>query len=231
MVASIEMQVIKLVIADDHTLFRVGLKRILSMEKDILVVGEAADGDEAVKVVGRTQPDLLLLDLNMPSGDARQHLLKIAQTSPTTKVLFLTGFAEEANLLINEKPKARGILLKGISAATLLEAIRKVHQGGVWVDPDLPGAAEFERVAVTDSAPLVTPANETLKELSKREMEILRLVAEGMTNEEIGKKVFISELTVKTHLRNIFDKLHVKNRFKAALMFMQSTPNTPDTEH
>jgi DNA-binding NarL/FixJ family response regulator len=116
--------------------------------------------------------------------------------------------------------RARAYVLKGISVPTLVEAIHKVNAGEVWVDPELPSAADFSRVArklLVESGPL---SSETLDGLTKREIEILQLVAEGLSNEEIGKKIFISRKTVKTHLANIFDKLQVNNRFKAALWIM-----------
>src|SRR3989338_7670470 len=173
---------IKVVIADDHTLFREGLKRILSLEKDILVVGEASRGDEVTKVVDRARPDVLLLDLKMPKGDVIQTLLEL-----------------------NEKN----------------QAIKTVHSGGLWVDKEISSADAFEEIALSQSGKHGTePVNEAVKHLTKREVEILRLVAEGLTNEEIGKRIFISEKTVKTHLTNIFDKLKVNNRFKAALFIM-----------
>jgi RNA polymerase sigma factor (sigma-70 family) len=216
----------KVVIADDHTLFREGIKRMLSLEKDILVVGEAARGDEVTKLVERTKPDVLLLDLKMPKGDIVQTLLEVKDINPTTKVLVLTAFSEDENIFNAAKGGARGYVLKGIDFTTLLRAIKTVQGGGLWVDKDLPAAEAFEEIAqdqLNDFADVRSETrenNEALKALTRREVEILRLVAEGLTNEEIGKKIFISEKTVKTHLTNIFDKLKVNNRFKAALLIM-----------
>ena len=212
---------IKVVIADDHTLFREGLKRILSLEKDVFVVGEASRGDEVAKVVERTKPDVLLLDLKMPKGDMVQTLLEVRDRNPTTKVLVLTAFSEDENILNAAKGGAKGYVLKGVSSLTLLQAIKTVHGGGLWIDKELPSADTFEELAQTQSVSYESePANDAVKSLTKRELEILRLVAEGLTNEEIGKRIFISEKTVKTHLTNIFDKLKVNNRFKAALLIM-----------
>ena len=212
----------KVVIADDHTLFREGVKKMLSLEKDILVVGEAARGDEVAKIVERAKPDVLLLDLKMPRGDIVQTLLEVKDINPLTKVLVLTAFSEDENILNAAKGGARGYVLKGIDFPTLLRAIKTVQSGGLWIDKDLPAADAFEEIAqdqlkdIRDSA----YTNSAIKMLTRRELEILRLVAEGLTNEEIGKKIFISEKTVKTHLTNIFDKLKVNNRFKAALLIM-----------
>ena len=214
------MNPIRVVIADDHTLFREGLKRLLESEKSIQVIGEASDNREAVQVVARMRPDILILDLKMPSGDAVTTLDEIATESPATKVVILTAFSEEENVLRTAKGRARGYVLKGVSTATLIEALNKVNAGEIWVDQELPARADFQRLTTSQSVDFVPPANETLQALTKRELEIVRLVAEGLSNEEIGKKIFISPKTVKTHLSNIFDKLKVHNRFKAALLIM-----------
>jgi two-component system response regulator DegU len=220
------MTPIKVVIADDHGLFRDGLRKILSVEKDILVVGEAASGDEIPKVIERMKPDIMLLDLKMPKGDVVQNLLEIAARSPATRVMILTAFSDEENVLNAAKGGARGYVPKGVPSATLVQAIKSVCNGGVWIDKDIPSWEIFEEIAEAQSHAQPQPReatatlDESLKALTRRELEILRLVAEGLTNEEIGKKIFISEKTVKTHLTNIFDKLKVNNRFKAALMLM-----------
>lgn len=213
------MALIKIVIADDHVLFREGLKRLISLEKDILVVGEASNCTDAVEVTARMQPDILLFDLKMPASNTVESLFEIAEKSPVTKVIILTAYSEEASVVSTAKGRARGYILKGISLPTLVEAIKKVNTGQIWIDPELPARGDFERIAksLTDLGP---PANETLHSLTKRELEILQLVAEGLSNEEIGQRIYISKKTVKTHLTNIFDKLQVNNRFKAALWIM-----------
>jgi DNA-binding NarL/FixJ family response regulator len=212
---------IKVVIADDHTLFREGIRKILSLEKDILVVGEAARGDEVIKVTERTKPDVLLLDLKMPKGDVVQTLLDVREKSAATKVLILTAYSEDENILNTAKGGAMGYVLKGIDFPTLLQAIKTVHKGGVWIDKETPSADAFEEIARGQLNEVGEETqNDMIDMLTKREKEILRLVSEGLTNDEIGKKIFISEKTVKTHLTNIFDKLKVNNRFKAALLIM-----------
>lgn len=222
------IEIIKVVIADDHTLFREGLKRVLALEKDILVVGEAANGREAVEIVARRLPDVLLLDLKMPAGDAIESLAEISSKSPATKVIILTAYSERRGVVSSAKGRARGYVLKGIAAPTLIEAIRKVYRGEIWVDPDLPERFDFERIAANLKFDLGPPAHEALRNLTRREMEILQLVAAGFSNEEIGRKIFVSRKTVKTHLGNIFNKLAVKNRFNAALWILperkKSTP-------
>jgi DNA-binding NarL/FixJ family response regulator len=217
---------IKVVLADDHTLFREGIRRILSLEKDILVVGEAVRGDEVARVVERTRPDVLLLDLKMPKADVIQTLLDVREKNPATKVLVLTAYSEDENILNAAKGGARGYVLKGIDFPTLLQAIKAVHKGGLWIDKEMP-ADTFEEIAQGQMNGIETESSDIVASLTKRETEILKLVAEGLTNEEIGKKIFISEKTVKTHLTNIFDKLKVNNRFKAALLIMGRS-NDPD---
>jgi len=215
------MAPIKVLIADDHTLFREGIRRILSLEKDILVVGEAARGDEVTKVVERAKPDVLLLDLKMPKADVVQTLLEVNEKNPATKVLILTAYSEDENILNAAKGGARGYVLKGIDFPTLLQAIKTIHRGGLWIDKEMPAADAFEEIAQSQlNETSDAKTDDALESLTRREKEILKLVAEGLTNEEIGKKIFISEKTVKTHLTNIFDKLKVNNRFKAALMIM-----------
>jgi two-component system, NarL family, response regulator DegU len=221
------MTPIKVVVADDHTLFREGIRRILSLEKDILIVGECSRGDEVTKVVERTKPDLLLLDVKMPKGDIVQTLLDVKEKNPATKVLILTAYSEDENVLNAAKGGARGYVLKGIDFPTLLQAIKTIHKGGLWIDKETPSAEVFEEIAQGQMNELNDALHDdVIRTLTKREMEILKLVAEGLTNEEIGKKIFISEKTVKTHLTNIFDKLKVNNRFKAALLIMGHSGNS-----
>jgi len=222
---------IKVVVADDHTLFREGIRKILSLEKDILVVGEASRGDEVIKVIERTKPDVLLLDLKMPKGDVVQTLLDVREKNPATKVLILTAYSEDENILNAAKGGAKGYVLKGIDFPTLLQAIKTVHKGGLWIDKETPSADAFEEIARGQLNEVHEGIhNDLIDMLTKREKEILRLVSEGLTNDEIGKKIFISEKTVKTHLTNIFDKLKVNNRFKAALLIMGQKSSTGSTE-
>jgi DNA-binding NarL/FixJ family response regulator len=216
---------IKVVIADDHALFREGLRRILSLERDVLVVGEASRGDEVARLVERTKPDVLLLDLKMPKGDVVQTLLEVNERNPATKVLILTAFSEDENILNAAKGGAKGYVMKGVSSSILLQAIKTAHHGGLWIDKETPSAQAFEEIAQAQQGKITNEkADEPMKNLTKRELEILRLVAEGLTNEEIGKRIFISEKTVKTHLTNMFVKLKVNNRFKAALLIMNKSP-------
>lgn len=141
------MSPIKLVIADDHALFREGLKWIFSLEKEVTVVGEASKADEVAGVVGQTKPDVLLLDLKMPRGEAVDTLRRVRRQNPGTRVLILTAFSEEENILNVAKGGARGYVLKGVDSSTLIQAIKTVHDGGIWVDREITAADAFERVA------------------------------------------------------------------------------------
>lgn len=141
------MPPIKLVTADDHALFREGLKRILSFEQDVAVVGEASSGDEVVGIVQGSKPDVLLLDLKMPKADVLQTLRKVSEKNPSTKVLVLTAFAEEGNVINVAKSGARGLVLKGVDSSTLLKAIKTVRAGDVWVGNGVPAAETFMKIA------------------------------------------------------------------------------------
>jgi DNA-binding NarL/FixJ family response regulator len=215
------MQALRVFIADSCGLFCEGLKKILSSEKDFLVVGEAASGIEITKAVERFRPDVVLLDTEMPGATPVQIVVEIQEKKPGTKVLILTDSAAEDQSLDAAKAGAKGYAVKHISSQTLKQAIRTVHRGEIWVDGNLPWAQTFVELARERSADNGNESqNDTIHHLTKREVEILKLVANGLTNREIGKKVFISEKTVKTHLNHIFDKLKVNNRFKAALLVM-----------
>lgn len=145
------MSSIRVVIADDHTLFREGLKWIFSLEKDVTVVGEASKGDEVANVVENEKPDVLLLDLKMPKGEATQILRDIRSKWPATKILVLTAFSEAENILNVAKSGAKGYILKGVDSTTLIQAIKTVHGGGIWVDREIPAADAFEKIARVQS--------------------------------------------------------------------------------
>ena len=213
------MSPIKAVIADDHALFRDGLRKLLALEKDILVVGEVSNGDEIGKVVERMKPDVMLLDLKMPKGDVVQNLLEIAAHSPATRVMILTAFADEENVLNAAKGGAKGYVTKGVPSATLVQAIKIVYGGGIWIDKEIPSWEIFEEIAqaqaqsqMPDAAPQI---NDSIKALTKRELEILRLVAEGLTNKEIAVRLHVEQQTIKNHMHNILERLRLNRRQQA----------------
>jgi len=213
---------IKVAIADENTLLREGLKRIFSAESDLLVVGEAADEVEVAEVVERTKPDVLLLDLEIPKRGAVPILLELNQKNIAAKVLILSLFPEEEGILDTAKAGACGYALKRTSAATLIQAIRRIHRGEISADSQLNCAETFVELA-RQARPhdADEQENKVAKRLSKRELEILGLVAKGLRNEEIRKTLFVSLRTVKAHLNHIFHKVGVNNRTQAALLFVR----------
>lgn len=213
----------KLAIADPNTLLREGLQRLLHDTKDFLVVGEATNDVETMDLVEQAKPDVLLLDLNIPKLEAVPILLAIKEQKSPTKVLILSHHPDESKILNSARAGARGCILSSTPSATLAEAIRAVSRGRIWVDRDSGCADTFALLAhrantSNENGQEINP----LDVLSKRELEILHLIARGVTNEEIGKKLSINLPTVKTHLTHIFRKLNVKNRIQAALLLMQS---------
>ena len=214
------MAIIKVAIAAGNILVREGLKRLLAMEHDLLVVGEAADEVEVAEVVERTKPDVLLLDLDIDKRKTVQILLDLQRKGVPTKVLILCSFPDEDSILDTAKVGARGyVVLNGVRLATITHAIRRIHTGETWVDRQLSCSETFaEFVRQNDvherDADITTV-------LSKRELEIVSLLADGLTNEKISQKLFISKRTVKIHLNHIFRKLGVSNRTQAALLHVQ----------
>ena len=220
------MTVIKVVIADANTLLREGLKRIFSAESDLLVVGEAENEFEVTEVVQRTKPDILLLDLNLPKRGAVPILIYLNENNLPAKAFILSLFPEKEDILDTAKAGACAYAPKRTSSATIIKAIRKVYSGEIWVDKQLNCADIFTEFArqrrKRDGTGL---DDEIMGVLSKREFEILALVAKGLTNHQISQGLFISLRTVKVHLNHVFNKLRVSNRTQAALLLMHSYRN------
>ena len=215
--------VTKIAIADANTLLREGLKRILPEAKDLIIVGEAANDVETMELVEKLKPEVLLLDLNIPKLQAVPLLLAIKEQNLSSKVLVMSLLADEPKLLNCAKAGARGYILKATDATTLVQAIKEVARGRIWVDRQVSCADAFallaHRANTTDE---MGAQINVVDVLSRRELEILSLIGRGLKNEEIGKKLFISVPTVKAHLAHIFGKLNVSNRTQAALLLMQS---------
>ena len=206
---------IKVLLVDDHALFRRGIAAVLSSQKNIEIVGEAADGLEAIKKVEETVPDVVLMDLNMPHCSGLEATQALQTKMPQVNILVLTVSDNEADLFAAMKFGATGYILKNTEPEELIQAIFHVVQGGAIISPFMATKllAEFKGV----EARVATELNrEDEPNLSPREDEVLRLVAQGATNKEIADSLFISENTVKTHLRNIMEKLHLANRSQAA---------------
>ncbi len=203
---------IKLLIADDHAIFRDGLRRLLDSEEKITIVGEARNGAECIKMLGNLKPDILLLDLHMPDKDGFAVLEEVNFDTIPTSVIVLTAAEDDRDVVRAMRLGARGVLLKDSAIDLLVKSIYRVHAGEIWLDSHM--TAE---VINTFSASSKSRARSEKRLLSDREMEIVQLVTQGFQNNEIGKELFISENTVKNHLRNIFDKIGVSDRLELAL--------------
>ena len=206
--------VIRIAIADDHPIFRDGLRQILGMQADFAVVAEARDGEEALQIIEEHCPDILLLDLNMPRVAGMGILQSLQSKAGGTKVIVLTASDDKNEFIQAMRLGAAGIVLKRSPTELLLKSIRKVHAGEIWLDSHTT-AAVMHQFAAGDERP--AGQGRERAPLSPREREIVALVAQGFKNKEMAGKMFISEQTVKNHLHNIFDKLGVSDRLELAL--------------
>lgn len=210
---------IRILVADDHPIFRDGLRKLLEAESDFRVIGEASDGEEAVKLAHELKPDVLLLDLAMPRQPGLDALRELAAAAAPVRTILLTVAIEKAQLVEALQLGARGVVLKETSTELLLKSIRSVVAGQYWVG----------REAVTDLVrvlrDLIPAAGEEAKKkafgLTPRELEIVSAIVLGFTNRDIARKFSISEDTVKHHLTNIFDKVGVSNRLELALFSIE----------
>jgi DNA-binding NarL/FixJ family response regulator len=206
---------LRVLIADDHALFRRGLEMVLGNEPDIEVVGEAHDGDQAVDRAAELMPDVVLMDVRMPRRSGIEATQKIKEQLPHVKILVLTNSDEEADLYDSIKAGASGYLLKEISSEEVADSIRSVMQGHSRISPAMASKLLTEFQAMTkredDRQPLAPPR------LTDRELEVLSLVAQGKGNRDIAGELFISENTVKNHIRNILEKLQLHSRMEAVI--------------
>jgi DNA-binding NarL/FixJ family response regulator len=200
----------RIVIVDDHTLFREGLRTILEMEEDIEVVADAENAKDIVELAWQQRPDVLLLDIRMPQGSGLDAIPAVLRISPRTNVLVLTACDEKEEHVRAFKLGAKGVILKDSARQTLMQAIHTVCAGQVWVDPRMAGALVEEISSIGSEGSSGNGRDE--HGLTERELEIVRLVASGHKNKEVGATLTISERTVKTHLTNIFQKLGVRDR-------------------
>ncbi len=207
---------IRIVIADDHPIFRDGLRKLLSLEDDFNVVGEARDGNEVIDVVRQNEPDILLLDLRMPGMDGLTVLQTLKNSGSRTKIIILTASEDKNEFVQAMKLGCSGIVLKQTATELLYKSIRKVNAGEIWLDSHTTAAVMRQFASPGRIAPTDRKGRER-SPLSQREREIVALVAQGFKNKEIAEKIFISEQTVKNHLHNIFDKLGVSDRLELAL--------------
>jgi DNA-binding NarL/FixJ family response regulator len=202
--------VIRVLIADEHAVVREGLRAFLALQDDVEVVGEAADGEEAVSAVERLTPDVALVDLVMPRVDGIEAIRRIRAARPETRVIVLTSFGDEDKMLPAVRAGASGYLLKDVQPQELVGAIRTVHGGGTLLHPTV--VEELVREVSRDGAR--TPGDNPLTE---REREVLALIARGRANKAIAFELGVAEKTVKTHVSHILAKLGVSDRTQAAL--------------
>jgi DNA-binding NarL/FixJ family response regulator len=203
---------IRVVIADDHAIFREGVRKLLEGAGDISVVGEAGTGEDTIRILSKVKPDVLLLDLRMPGKDGLGVLEEMNGNTVQTRVILVTEGESEHDVVRAMRLGARGVVWKQSASALLLKSIRKVHAGEIWLDNRMTAELidafkKSSESGVRREKPLLSP----------REREIVQLVAQGFRNREIAEKLFISEQTVKNHLHNIFDKLGVSDRLELAL--------------
>jgi DNA-binding NarL/FixJ family response regulator len=199
--------VIRVLVADDHAVVRQGLRTFLGLQDDMEVVGEAADGAEAVEAVERLRPDVVLMDMVMPGVDGLEAIRRVLAARPETRVVVLTSYADEEQVVPAVRAGAAGYLLKDVQPSDLAEAIRTVAAGGALLAPAV--TARVLREVQSGGAP--DPG------LTAREREVLGLLGRGLTNRQIAAELVLSEKTVKTHVSNILGKLGLPDRTQAAL--------------
>lgn len=200
---------IRVLVVDDHTIVRKGICALLATEEGINVVAEASDGAEAIRAAAATRPDVVLMDLVMPGMDGVEATAEILQQRPGTRVLVLTSYTTDDRVLAAVRAGAAGFHLKDADPEELARAIRQVHAGQTSLDP-LVTRKLMEQIARPSGEPGV-------EALTPREVEVVQLIARGLSNQEIGEALFITEVTVRTHVSNILSKLGLASRTQAAL--------------
>ncbi|HRQ39521.1 MAG TPA: response regulator transcription factor [Chloroflexota bacterium] len=219
---------IRVLIVDDHAIVRRGLQALLTEIDDMLVVGEAGDGREAVKLAETTRPDVILMDIVMPHMDGIEATQQIMGRQPEARILALTSFAADDQVFPAIKAGALGYLLKDSDPEELVQAVRQVHRGEPSLHPSI-----ARKVLHELGRP--SPQPQTPEPLTEREVEVLRYVAKGLSNQEIADTLTIAEVTVRTHISHILSKLHLANRVQATLYALRegfsTLENDPDIEN
>ena len=206
------MKTIRVLLADDQALFREGLRTLLSVQPDIEVVGEAGNGEEALRLAATLRPDVALMDLRMPVLDGVAATRQMGTSHPECRVIILTTFDDDETVFDGLRAGAVGYLLKDVSSDKLVEAIRLAARGESFLQPSVAAkvVAEFARLAPR-------PVETLIESLSEREVQVLRMLAQGQSNKEIAASLVITEGTVKNHVTSILNKLGVRDRTQAAL--------------
>ena len=205
---------IRVLLVDDHIIFRKGVAALLTNRQDIVIVGEASNGEEALQAARELLPDVILMDINMPVCDGLEATRRIKRELPHIKIVMLTVADDNQEIFEAIKSGAQGYLLKNLDPDQLYELLESISRGEAPLSGTIAAKIlkEFTHPSLESQED-----DETADELTQREISILELVVEGLTNKEIASKLFISENTVKIHLRNILEKLHLKNRIQAAV--------------
>ncbi len=212
---------IKILIADDHQLFREGLARVLNDMPEMTVVASASNGEEAIARAAETKPNVILMDLNMPVLDGVEATRRLRVTQPQSHILMLTVSEQEQHLFAAIRAGARGYLLKSMASDDLIDAIRRANAGEAIVAPSMAVKLLDEFAALSSAGQWRESGGE---DLSAREREVLRLIAQGLSNKEIGAALSLSPHTIKSHLRSILDKLQLRNRAEVAAWAARHTP-------
>ena len=218
-----------IIIIDDHELFREGVKRILDYEKCFQVVAEGSDGQEALSLVEQHKPDVVLMDINMPTVNGIEATRQLIEVNPDTKVIILSIHDDESYVSHSLKTGASGYLLKEMDATSLVEAVKIVADGGAYLHPKVTHnlVKEYRRLAIsgqgrTTFSPQDMEIRRPLHLLTRRECEVLQLLADGKSNRGIGDTLYISEKTVKNHVSNILQKMNVNDRTQAVVVAIKN---------
>jgi DNA-binding NarL/FixJ family response regulator len=214
---------IRIMIADDHPIVRQGLEVLLAAQSDMELVGQATNGDEAMEMARDIQPDVIIMDLQMPVTDGLTAIKQIDEAGSAARILVLTSFPDDDNVFTAIKAGAMGFLLKDSPPDHLLEAIRTVHQGESALHPTVARKLMQE----IKRPPMLPPAE---KQLTPREIQVLSFLAQGRSNREISEELSVSIRTVTTHVRNILEKLHLANRTQAALYALEQGISPPPAD-
>jgi DNA-binding NarL/FixJ family response regulator len=204
---------IRVLVADDHALFRRALGAVFDDEPDIELVGEASDGEEAVEMASLAAPDVVLMDVNMPKLGGIEAARRVSEMLPSTRIVMLTVSDDEDDLFQAIKAGASGYLLKEVDPSEIAAALRQVKEGHSLLSPAVASKLVSEFVSISEKA----EARTARPHLTDRELEVLTLASDGLTNRQIGRRLEISENTVKNHIRNILEKLHLHSRMEAVL--------------
>lgn len=203
---------IRLMIADDHKLFREGIKALLAVTDNIEIIGEAEDGDSVLKQARELEPDVILMDINMPGLNGIRATEQILEKQPQTRIIMLTMLEDDASIFLAMRAGARGYLLKGADPQEVLSVIRAVAEGQALFGPAI-AARLMNYFKELSAKPAVSGT--PFPELTERELEVLRLISQGLNNQDIARKLFLSPKTIRNHITNIFSKLQVADRAQA----------------